>query len=154
MERISIFFLIIFLGVSCGSEVPRQTIPYGPVNFRVELMSYDSELKNPDCYKIFTEEHRRLNSDRFGYAGVLVITDARGNLYAFDLCCPHEDSRQAVVSPDYDGNGYAGKVRCNSCGSVYVTMFGIGNVESGPSSEPLQRYTVIQLQDGSYRVIN
>ena len=35
-----------------------------------------------------------------------------------------------------------GKAVCPKCGSVFVTMYGLGSVESGPSAEPLQRYTV------------
>lgn len=146
--------IIILIVVSCGDEAPRQTVPFAPVNFSVELNGYDSELKNELSYKIFTEEERRLATDRFGYGGVLVVSDANGGLHAFDLSCPHEDSRQVVVSPGYDGKGYNGKVKCSSCGSVYVTMFGLGNVESGPAAESLQKYNVIQLQDGSYRVTN
>lgn len=155
MKRMGVFFLIILLVVvSCGEESSRQTVPFAPVNFRVDPSGYDVILKNPLSYKVFTEEERRLPSDRFGFAGVLVISDANGKLYAFDLCCPHEDSRQTIVSPEYEGSGYNGKVKCGSCGSVFVTMFGLGNRESGPSSESLQRYNVLQLQDGSFRVTN
>lgn len=155
MKRVGCVLLIVFLVVvSCGEETPRQTVPFAPVNFRVDPNGYDPILNNPHSYKIFTEEERRLPSDRFGYAGVLVVSDATGNLHVFDLGCPHEDSRQVVVNPEYDGNGYNGKVKCTSCGSVFVTMFGLGSVESGPSTEPLQRYNIILLPDGSSRVSN
>lgn len=156
MRRVGIIlFLIMLIVVSCGEEAPRQTVPFAPVNFRVDLRSYDAVLNNPHSYKIFTEEERRLPSDRFGYAGVLVVSDARGDLHAFDLCCPYEGSRQIAVTPGYEGDGgYNGKVKCVSCGSVFVTMFGLGSVESGPSTEPLQRYNVMLLQDGSYRIVN
>lgn len=155
MKRIAAVFLLILLIVtSCGDETPRQTVPFAQVNFRVDLISYDSELKNPDRYKIFTEEQRRLDTDYFGYGGVLVVSGPSGDLHAFDLCCPHEDNRQVVVVPDYEGSGYIGKVKCPSCGSVFVTMFGLGSVESGPSMEPLQRYNVILLQDRSSRIVN
>ncbi len=156
MKRIDVFFLIIFLvvSVSCGDEAPRQTVPYALVNFRVDPDGADHILKNYLTYKIFTKSEAHSSTDRFGYAGVLVVTDANGGLHAFDLCCPHEDNKQIIINPDYEEKGYNGKVKCTSCGSVFVTMFGIGNVESGPSTEPLQRYNVILLQDGSYRVIN
>ena len=155
MKRIWFFFLIFFLVVfSCGKEESRQTVPYAPVNFRVDLTGYDVVLNNPHSYKVFTERERRLPSDRFGYAGVLVVSDAVGGLHAFDLCCPHEDNRNILVDPDYEGKGYNGKVRCPECGSIYVTMFGLGSVESGLSTESLQRYNVIQMQDGSYRVVH
>ncbi|WP_298649239.1 hypothetical protein [uncultured Proteiniphilum sp.] len=155
MKRVATTFsLIILILVSCGEEASRQTVPFAAVNFRVDLSGYDRVLNSPHSYKIFTEDERRLPSDRFGYAGVLVISDATGILHAFDLCCPHEDSKQAVVVPGYAGEGYDGKVKCNSCGSVFVTMFGLGSVEAGPSTETLQRYNVILLQDGSYRIVN
>ncbi len=153
MKRI-VFLLILLIGISCGNEAPRQTIPFAPVNFRVDPGGADHQLKNEQSYKIFTGNEAHPSSDRFGYAGVLVVTDAKAALHAFDLCCPHEDNKKIVVDPDYEGKGYNGKVKCSSCGSVFVTMFGIGNVESGPSTEPLQRYSVILLQDGSYRVVN
>ena len=156
MKRFALTLSVIILLVSsCGEEAPRQTVPFASVNFRVDPNSYDPILNNPHTYKIFTEEERRLPSDRFGYAGVLVVSDARGDLHAFDLCCPHEDSKRIVVNPEYEeSGGYNGKVKCVSCGSVFVTMFGLGSVESGPSTEPLQRYKVLPLQDGSYRVVN
>lgn len=156
MKRvIYIFTAIFFLMTSCGDEVPRQTIPYAPVNFRVDLNSYDLTLSSPLSYKEFTDANRRIATDRYGYGGVLVVTNAQGQLHAFDRCCPHEDKKTHVVAVDYPGNvGYQGKVKCPTCGSVFVTMFGIGNVESGPSLEPLQRYNVIALQDGSFRIVN
>lgn len=156
MKRTGIFFLIIFLVgvVSCGDEAPRQTVPYARVNFRVDPNGADYILKNNIVYKIFTKDEVHPTTDRFGYAGVLVVTDANGGLHAFDLCCPHEDNMRIVVNPDYEEKGYSGKVKCPTCGSVFGTMFGLGNVESGPSTEPLQRYNVIKLQDGSYRVVN
>ena len=51
-----------------------------------------------------------------------------------------------IESRTYGTDGLAhadnGKAVCPKCGSVFVTMYGLGSVESGPSAEPLQRYTV------------
>lgn len=149
-----ILLLIFLFTFACGEEMSRQTIPMAQVYFRIDPMSYDDELKNPDSYKIFKEANRRFDTDRFGFAGVLVVTDAYGGLHAFDLCCPHEDKKLVVVSPEYDGHAYDGTVKCTSCGSVFITMFGLGSVESGPSVEYLQRYNVTPLSDGSYRITN
>lgn len=155
MKRAAVVFLLIFLMViSCGEESLRQTVPFAPANFRVDPGGFDSELANPLSCKIFTEKERRLPTDRFGYAGLLVVSDANGRLHAFDLCCPHEDSRQITVAADYEGNGYNGQVKCNACGSVFETMFGHGNVVSGPATERLQQYPVTMLNDGSYRLLN
>lgn len=142
---------------SCSEETALQTIPYAPVNFSIDPQGFDHELNDMNAYKVFTVKSHLplLSSDRFGFGGVLVVTDANGGLHAYDLCCPHEDRKLVVVDPVYeDGATYNGKARCPSCGSVFVTMFGIGNVESGPSTEPLQRYSVISLQDGSFRIVN
>lgn len=155
MKRILGAILVVFLVVvSCGEEAPRQTIPFARVYFRVAPNGYDHILRNPDSYKLFTGESGHPSSEHFGYAGVLVVSDAKGVLHAFDLCCPHEDNRQVKVDPDYEETGYSGKVKCTSCGSVFVTLFGLGNVEEGPSAEPLQKYNVMPLGDGSYRVVN
>lgn len=148
-------FFVALLFSSCGDESPQQTIPYARVSFRIELDGYDNILKNPLSYKVFTEKDRRFQSDSFGIGGILVVSDAGGALHAFDLCCPHEHDRTILVDAEYEGRGiYNGKVKCPSCGSVFVTMFGLGSVESGPSAQPLQRYVVHPLSDGNYRVVN
>ena len=145
-----LFVIVLFLSLSCEDDLPWQTIPYAPVNFTIDLNGIDHELKVPLGYQVFDEKDRKRDSDLFGFSGLLIVSDATGSqLYAFDLCCPHEDRRDTKVVPRDDG-----KAKCPACGSVFVTMFGLGNPESGPSVEPLQRYIASSPQAGIYRVVH
>lgn len=142
--------LLVFFALSCGDEAPRFSIPSAPVNFRIETLGRDHTLKNGLAYKTFKDADRRTPTDRMGFAGLLVVSDASGNsLFAYDLCCPHEDRRDVTVTPSDNG-----KAVCPVCGSVFVTMYGLGSVESGPASEPLQRYAVIPQSGGVYLIRN
>lgn len=148
----------LFCFTGCTDETDEFTIPFAPVNFTIDLRSYDHILNNALSYKIFTEKDRRVDSDRFGYAGLLVVTDATGNgIYAYDLCCPYEDDKHIRVEPRDDG-----KAKCPECGSVFVTMYGntsgdimsgFGTPERGPATEALQSYRVMR-QNGVYRITN
>ena len=161
MKRSVIIALsLLFTLAACVDETDRYTIPFAPVNFTVDLLGYDHKLNNALSYKVFTEKDRRVDSDRFGFAGLLVVAVVNGNtlsLFAYDLCCPYEDSKIIKVEPRSDG-----KAECPVCGSVYVTMdgntsghtmYGFGTPEKGPSSEALQSYRVI-LQNGVYHISN
>lgn len=151
---------IIFVATSCSDDTIGSTIPFAPVNFTIDLDGFDNILKNPLSYKIFTEDDRRYNSDRFGYAGFFVVSDAAGAaLYAYDLCCPYEGSREVKVVPDAEGRAI-----CPQCGSIYITMYGsnfpnygmigLGSLEEGPGKEPLQSYPIRPIQRGLYHILN
>lgn len=145
-----LFILVSFvtLSASCSEEAPLYTIPWAPVNYKVDLNGLDFELSNPLAYKVVTE--KRSESDRIGYAGLLIVADLSGStVFAYDLSCPVEDSKNILVEPQNDG-----KARCHTCGTMFVTMYGLGNAESGPSKESLQRYTVKQTQPGLFHVVN
>lgn len=145
-----VLLLLLLLCTACLDETERFTIPFAPVYFEVQLTSYDVELRNPMSFKVFTDAERRRDTDRFGYAGLLVVADMTGNaLYAYDLCCPYEDNKSIRVV--HGGNG---KAECPSCGSVFVTMYGRGNVVEGPASQSLQSYRVIPLYQDTYRISN
>lgn len=148
--RFSLFWLGLLLFIGCTDESPRQTIPYAPVNVQIDLNGLDYTLRNPLSYKVFTEKDRRTDEERFGYSGVLVVSDAAGAaLYAYDLCCPHEKKREVRVVPEDNGTA-----TCPTCGTVFVTLYGLGTPEKGPASRPLQCYRVISTAPGVYRVIN
>lgn len=147
---VTIIFLFI---LSCLDDTPLLTIPFAPVNFTIDLGGQDYSLKVGMSYKIFTEP--RVDSDRLGYAGLLIVADVTGStVFAYDLCCPYEDNRNIRVVPLGDG-----KVKCPVCNSVFITMFGysgfgFGTPEKGPSKEPLQSYRVIQSNRGVYSIVN
>ena len=129
------FFTIVLLSAfSCTNEAPRFTVPYARVYFQIDVNGLDSDLSFFD-YKVFTQG--RTLGEQTGYGGLLVFRTAEGTIFAYDLCCPHEDNREIKVSPTDNG-----KAVCPKCGSVFVTMYGLGTPESGPAKEPLQRYTV------------
>lgn len=147
-----IFWLVIMLSgllhVGCTDRTDEFTIPFAPVNYTIDLQGYDHELNNPLSYKIFTGKDRRLDTDRFGFAGLLVVADATGNtLFAYDLCCPYEDNKEIIVIPVNDGRAH-----CPSCGSIFITHYGQGSVATGPASQPLQRYRVTLLYQGVFRI--
>lgn len=156
-----LLFVVLFVVTACEDEEAHLTVPFSPVSFRIDLNGRDYKLKAPLSFLLFTEKDRTLPSDRFGFGGLLVVSDAMGSaLYAYDLSCPHEDSRGVQVVPADDG-----KAVCPSCGSVFITSFGytngdgsmvgFGSVDAGPATEPLQRYWVMPLRDeGSYRITN
>lgn len=134
---------------SCVEDSIRNTIPYAPVNFTIDLNGMDYELRNSLSYRVYGSDDRRVESDRMGYAGLLVVTGADGTIYAYDSCCPHEDSKQVSVHSEEDGTA-----SCPLCRSQYVTIYGLGSPLSGPSTEPLQHYRVIPHQEGVYLIVN
>ena len=132
-KALLLFTLLLWM-VSCVEEAPRFTVPYARVFFRVDLNGLDYDL-TPFSYKIYLQGRRA--GEATGYGGLLLFRRAEDLLFAYDLCCPHEDDRTVKVSPTSDG-----KAVCPKCGSVFVTIHGLGSVESGPSTEPLQLYQV------------
>lgn len=136
----NILFSVLLLSIlSCADEAPRFTVPYARVFFQVDVNGLDSDLSFFD-YKTFTQG--RTIGEYTGYGGLLIFRSVEGAIYAYDLCCPHEDDKNIQVEPTDNG-----KAVCPKCGSVFVTMYGLGSVESGPSKEPLQSYTVRRNQN-------
>ena len=128
--------------LACGKEEENNIIPAYKVNFRVNVSSLDRDLAVPTNYKTFTSP--RLAEEYVGYSGLLVVCSAtllQGSsnlyeLYAYDLCCTHEKDQNIRVQPQSDGTA-----KCPKCGSVYNILNGVGNVQSGPSKNGLQRYS-------------
>ncbi|MDR0332753.1 MAG: hypothetical protein LBI15_04755 [Dysgonamonadaceae bacterium] len=145
----ALFLLFLFL-ISCGKEEQRQTIPFAPVYFRIDLNGLDHSLKNPLSYKVFTETGRRTPTDRMGFGGLLIVSSIDGNeIFAYDLACPFEGRQDIIVTPTN-----AGEAVCSACGSVFVTMFGFGTAKSDVTSKPLQRYRVQRQSSGVFLIRN
>lgn len=155
--------LILYILLSCEDNIPRNNIPNAPVSFTIMLDSRDNILNNWLAFKIFTEKDRRLDSDRFGFGGLLVVTDNAGKaIYAYDLSCPYEGKKNILITPRGDG-----KAECNECGSLFVTIYGttipgrgmvgLGSAEYGPAAKEkmsLKPYSVLPLQYGEFRIFN
>lgn len=129
-----LFFILLLSVVSCVDEVSHFTVPYSRVFFQIDVNGLDSDLTFFG-HKTFTQG--RTVGEQAGYGGLLVFRTTEGNIFAYDLCCSYEDNREIKVKPTDNG-----KAVCPKCGSVFVTMYGLGTAESGPSDESLQRYTV------------
>jgi len=145
-KKIVVAFLFLFF-VSCGKEENRQTIPFASVSFTIDLNRYDYSLRNPLAYKTFTQ--RRLDTDRIGLGGLLIVSSIDGNqIFAFDLACPCAGRPDVRITPTDTGRAI-----CKTCNSVFITMHGLGSVYSG-TARPLQMYRVLSQGSGVFLVRN
>jgi nitrite reductase/ring-hydroxylating ferredoxin subunit len=147
MKHISLIFTtVIFFSFlsSCMQEMPVLTIPSTPVNFKIDLMTDKIDYFD---YAVF--ESPRRAGEYVGYAGLLIFRNQEGQIFAYDLCCPKERSKTVKVVPNSKGEAV-----CPVCGSVYGIWTGFGNVVSGPSTLPLQKYSVSKSSDSAYTIRN
>ena len=141
-------FPVLFFLTTCGREEMRQTIPYAPVNFTIDLNRFDHSLNNPFTYKIFREQDKRNPRDLVGLGGLLIVSRIDNNqLFAFDLACPCSGNPNVTVTPNNEGEAF-----CATCNSVFITSFGLGTVRSGNAPAHLQRYRVFQQREGVFVV--
>lgn len=145
MKKTSIFILLGLLVIisSCSKEEEKYKIPWAQVNYTIDLNAADNILNNPTATKTYPSSQY---AGRYvGFAGLLVVCgpykydNGAPILYVYDLCCPNEGTRDAVIIPSTDGL----TAKCSKCNSEYDIISGIGNVKSGPSQESLQRYQAI-----------
>ena len=148
ISPLNIIFLLIFLFiVSCVEEENPYILPYTRVYFQIDVNGIDSDLTH-FSHKTFTKP--RTAGEFVGYGGLLLFRSAEGAVFAYDLACPNEKDRSIHVIP-----GNTGKAECPVCKSVYVTMYGLGSVESGPSGNSLQKYRVEKKSgNGVFVVVN
>jgi nitrite reductase/ring-hydroxylating ferredoxin subunit len=147
MKHISLIFTtVIFFSFlsSCTQEMPALTIPAASVNFKIDLMTDKIDYFN---FAVF--ESPRRAGEYVGYAGLLIFRDQGGQIFAYDLCCPKERSKSVKVVPNSKGEAV-----CPVCGSVYSIWTGFGNVVSGTSTLPLQKYNVLKYSDSAYMIRN
>ena len=78
-------------------------------------------------------------TDRLGYAGILIYHGLDDEIYAFDLACTKEVKRTVRVVTD---SLVTGQAVCPVCGSVFNVAYGSGNRLSGDAPEGLRRYRV------------
>jgi hypothetical protein len=148
MKKVIFFILFSCLVFSCKEEI-YSTIPSAPVNLSLNLNTLDNELNAALAYKSVTKP--RVATDRLGYGGILVINGIGTemvNLFAYDLACPVEVSRNVLVVPDN-----VGKATCPNCKSVYNIAYGYGAPISGTKLS-LRPYRVVPSGNREYVVIN
>ena len=136
MKKYLLISLFVCLAFSCEDEL-YSPIPLAPVNFKLSLNGGDEELNGALSYKIFTQ--KRLETDRLGYGGLLVINAVGANilnLKAYDLSCPVEVDPNTKIKPDEDGI----KATCPKCGAVY--NISSNGIPISGSKHPLKQYKV------------
>lgn len=150
IKKIFILVFPVFISLQACNDEIYSPIPSSPVNLTLDLRFEDSELNNVWACKRFTT--RRLETDRLGYGGILVINGVGENillnLYAYDLACPVEVSKEIRIVPND-----LGKATCPKCGTVYNIVNGIGASESG-NKVFLRSYPVSPLGNDRYRISN
>jgi nitrite reductase/ring-hydroxylating ferredoxin subunit len=145
-----LFIMLTFISFQACEEDWISPIPSAPVHITLNLDFADIDLIPSLATKCITA--RRLETDRIGFGGILVINgySANGaiNLYAYDLACPVEADRNNKVAPDDQG-----KAACPHCGAVYNIAYGSGIPESG-SKHPLRSYPVQPVGGNKYTIQN
>ena len=146
LKKILVICLLCCLGIACEENII-SPIPYAPVNLVLDLGGIDNSLNGSLSYKEYIT--RRLDSDRLGYGGILLVNGLGSNpinLFAYDLACPNEVQRDIRIKPENTGL----QATCPQCGAVFNIATG-GAPESG-SKYWLKRYNVIRISDTRYRV--
>jgi len=114
-----------------------SSIPIVPVFIELHLATDPTFKENPYQFRVF--EQRRAEHEAVGFGGILVICGfGSSNIfeyYAYDLACPYEAKANIKVTPNEIGQAV-----CETCGSVYEIIHGIGNPIEGPAKEILKRY--------------
>ena len=136
VRRLVIIGCMIVFFFACTKEYTNP-IPSYRVLIEADLTFRDRELTDYNTSKIFTSKNTVHGKEYTGYGGVLVTHTIFGEYKAFDLACPHEVRRDAVVEIDEEYNAV-----CKVCGSKYEVslVYGSGACIAGPSKYPLRPY--------------
>lgn len=141
-----LFFLTI---TACDTHTTyRSSVPSYPVNIRINTYegtyvhfvpenSYTYMIVDKDGYHFNGQTMPRKETDRFGYAGVVVYIDGNGNYSAYDMACPHCVKQDTPV--EIDGM----LATCPLCGEEYDLGTGYATPQKGISDEALRRYSLI-----------
>ena len=144
---ISLLFLLAFC--ACDTHTTyRSSVPSYPVNIRIntyECTYVHFVPENTYTYLIVDEKGYHFNgqtmprkeTDRFGYAGVVVYIDGFGTYNAYDMACPHCLKQDEPV--EVDGM----LATCPLCGEEYDLGSGYATPRKGISNEALRRYDLI-----------
>ena len=144
---ISLLFLLAFC--ACDTHTTyRSSVPSYPVNIRINTYegtyvhfvpenSYTYMIVDKDGYHFNGQTMPRKETDRFGYAGVVVYIDGFGTYNAYDMACPHCVKQDEPV--EVDGM----LATCPLCGEEYDLGSGYATPQKGISNEALRRYDLI-----------
>ena len=139
-----LFFLTL---TACDTHTTyRSSVPSYPVNIRINTYEgtyvhfvhiYTYLIVDEKGYHFNGQTMPRKETDRFGYAGVVVYIDGNGNYSAYDMACPHCVKQDEPVEVD---GMFAS---CPLCGEEYDLGSGYATPQKGISNEALRRYDLI-----------
>ncbi len=141
-------FLLFFLTLTaCDTHTTyRSSVPSYPVNIRINTYEgtyvhfvhiYTYLIVDEKGYHFNGQTMPRKETDRFGYAGVVVYIDGSGTYSAYDMACPHCVKQDTPV--EIDGM----LATCPICGEEYDLCTGYATPQKGISNEALRRYDLI-----------
>lgn len=143
------FLLFLLALCACDTHTTyRSSVPSYPVNIRIntnEGVYVHFVPENTTLYMIVDKDGYHFNgqtmprkeTDRFGYAGVVVYIDIFGSYSAYDMACPHCVKQDKPV--EVDGM----LATCPICGEEYDLGCGYATPQKGISNEALRRYDLI-----------
>lgn len=146
--HITFSFLLFWTLTGCESNYI-SSIPNYPVFMELQLATDPTFKDNPYQFRVF--EQRRYEHEAVGFGGILVICgfgSSNFEYYAYDLACPYEAQSSIKVTPNDIGQAV-----CETCGSVYEIIHGIGNPIEGPSKEILKRYKTTLLSSPTGEIL-
>ena len=144
---ISLLFLLAFC--ACDTHTTyHSSVPSYPVNIRINTYEgtyvhfkpeypYTYMIVDKDGYHFNGQTMPRKETDRFGYAGVVVYIDGSGTYSAYDMACPYCVKQDEPV--EVDGM----LATCPLCGEEYDLGTGYATPQKGISDEALRRYDLI-----------
>ena len=141
------FLLFLLALCACDTHTTyRSSVPSYPVNIRINTYEgtyvhfvhiYTYLIVDEKGYHFNGQTMPRKETDRFGYAGVVVYIDGNGNYSAYDMACPNCVSQKDPVKVD-------GMLAiCPLCGEAYDLGSGYATPQKGISNEALRRYDLI-----------
>lgn len=141
------FLLFLLAFCACDTHTTyRSSVPSYPVNIRINTYEgtyvhfvhiYTYLIVDEKGYHFNGQTMPRKETDRFGYAGVVVYIDGNGNYSAYDMACPHCVKQDEPVEVDVM------LATCPLCGEEYDLGTGYATPQKGISNEALRRYDLI-----------
>lgn len=150
MQRLGRYILVVCMVLLTGCEDTtfRSSVPYYPVNLRIDTrLAFFVHFKPTNIYSYTIVDNsgyhfngqtlpRQAMGDAYGYAGVVVFVSSGGEYMAYDMCCPKCLRQNAPIEVD---GLFA---TCPTCGEQY-NLDVYGTPQTGISGEALRRYNTL-----------
>jgi len=138
MRRLILLSCLFFFFLTCTDEF-KNPVPSWRVYLEVDLSFRDKTLLPLLSYKIFNSKNTVPGKEHTGYGGVIVTLTTFGEYKAFDITCPNEVRKDAIIEIDEEYNAV-----CKVCGSKFEVMavYGSGGCINGKTKYPLRPYSI------------